>query len=228
WSGPSEDDGPQNVHVVLLDNGRTRALADRQGRQALRCIRCSACLNVCPVFEKVGGHAYGSVYPGPIGAILNPQIRGTASPVDRSLPFASTLCGACGDVCPVRIPIPDLLVHLRHEVVEAKKADHGVHLPHAEPLMMKSGGWVMGDHRRLEAAQKAATGGGKLLGRFTDHIGALPGPLGAWTAARDVPTPPTETFREWWRREHGDAAPATPPPAEPGPAISPEQPEESR
>ena len=226
WSGRTEGDGPQDVHVVLLDNGRTRALADRQGRQALRCIRCSACLNICPVFEKVGGHAYGSVYPGPIGAILNPQIRGTASPIDRSLPFASTLCGACGDVCPVRIPIPDLLVHLRHEVVEAKKADGGVHLPHAEPLMMKSGGWMMGDHRRLEAAQRAATGSGKLLGRFTDHLGPLPWPLSVWTNARDVPTPPRETFREWWRREHGDDDGPGPSNTEPTPA--PGRPEGSR
>ena len=95
WTGPRAGDGPEKMHVVLLDNGRTRVLSDPQGRSALRCIRCSACLNVCPVYEKVGGHAYGSVYPGPIGSILTPQLRGTSSAVDKSLPFASSLCGAC-------------------------------------------------------------------------------------------------------------------------------------
>lgn len=199
WSGVSEGDGPQNVHVVLVDNGRTRALADPQGRQALRCIRCSACLNICPVFEKVGGHAYGSVYPGPIGAILNPQIRGIESEVDRSLPFASSLCGACDDVCPVMIPISDLLVHLRGKVVDAKKAEaKGVHMPHAEPAMMKAAGWVMADHRRLETAQVASKTGGKVLGTFTDHIGPLPWPLSKWASARDTPNPPSKTFRDWW------------------------------
>ncbi|MCW1073543.1 4Fe-4S dicluster domain-containing protein, partial [Streptococcus anginosus] len=107
--GAREGDGPRDVHIILLDNGRTKVLSDPIGRAALRCIRCSACLNICPVYEKVGGHAYGSVYPGPIGAILNPQIRGLESVVDRSLPFASTLCGACNEVCPVKIPISNIL-----------------------------------------------------------------------------------------------------------------------
>ena len=101
-------DGPQEVHVVLLDNGRTRALADEVGRQALRCIRCSACLNVCPVYERVGGHAYGSVYPGPIGAILNPLLKGVGVDAQTdSLPYASSLCGACFEVCPVAHRHPD-------------------------------------------------------------------------------------------------------------------------
>ncbi|MBC8091003.1 MAG: lactate utilization protein, partial [Pseudonocardia sp.] len=122
WTGVTDGDGPQTVHVVLVDNGRTRALADPVGRQALRCIRCSACLNVCPVYERTGGHAYGSVYPGPIGAILNPLMNGvTAGPVEKSLPFASTLCGYCFEVCPVRIDIPDVLVHLRGQVVDAHR-----------------------------------------------------------------------------------------------------------
>ena len=111
WTGVREGDGPREFHLVLLDNGRTRALADELGRQALRCIRCSACLNVCPVYARVGGHAYESVYPGPIGAILTPQLKGMDAA--GSLPYASSLCGACAEVCPVNIEIPRLLTHLR-------------------------------------------------------------------------------------------------------------------
>ncbi len=121
WTGTTDSetaDGPRNFHLVLLDNGRTDTLADEVGRQALRCIRCSACLNVCPVYERAGGHAYGSVYPGPIGAILSPQLRGVTSEIDASLPYASSLCGACYEVCPVAIDIPEVLVHLRERVVE--------------------------------------------------------------------------------------------------------------
>src|SRR5262249_15107611 len=105
WTGVAPGDGPREFHLVLLDNGRTTALADQTGRQALRCIRCSACLNVCPVYERVGGHAYGSPYPGPIGAILTPQLRGMSTAADRALPYASSLCGACYEVCPVEINI---------------------------------------------------------------------------------------------------------------------------
>ena len=122
WTGVTPGDGPQAFHLVLLDAGRTDTLSDAVGRQALRCIRCSACLNVCPVYERTGGRAYGSPYPGPIGAIITPQLRGIARhPVDKqtaSLPYASSLCGACYDVCPVRIDIPEVLVHLRGKVVE--------------------------------------------------------------------------------------------------------------
>src|SRR5438128_2609397 len=116
WTGVTPGDGPQEFHVVLLDNGRTRVLADEVGRQALHCIRSSACLNVCPVYSRTGGHAYGSVYPGPIGAILTPQLRGVESA--PSLPYASSLCGACYEVCPVKIDIPAVLLHLRAQVVE--------------------------------------------------------------------------------------------------------------
>src|SRR4051812_15951070 len=113
WTGVREDDGPQEFHLVLLDNGRSDVLADEVGRQALHCIRCSACLNSCPVYSRTGGHAYESVYPGPIGAILTPQLTGDAP----TLPFASSLCGACFEVCPVKIDIPSVLVHLRSRVV---------------------------------------------------------------------------------------------------------------
>ncbi|MBI0384286.1 lactate utilization protein, partial [Streptomyces albiflaviniger] len=122
WTGTTDADGPRAFHLVLLDNGRTDTLADTVGRQALRCIRCSACLNVCPVYERAGGHAYGSAYPGPIGAILTPQLRGTQSELDASLPYASSLCGACYEVCPVAIDIPEILVHLRERVVEGGPA----------------------------------------------------------------------------------------------------------
>jgi L-lactate dehydrogenase complex protein LldF len=199
WTGRTPGDGPQQVHVVLLDNGRTDALADEVGRQALRCIRCSACLNVCPVYERVGGHAYGSVYPGPIGAVLNPQLRGTDNAVDRSLPYASSLCGACFDVCPVRIEIPDLLVRLRTRVVDEKRGG----MPSAEQLAMKGAAWTFTDPRRWERAQKGSELGGRLLGR-KHSLGRLPWPMSAWTDARDAPAPQAETFRSWWRRERSE------------------------
>ena len=113
WTGVTAGDGPQELHVVLLDDGRTRVLADEVGREALHCIRCSACLNVCPVYSRTGGHAYGSVYPGPIGAILTPQLLGIENA--PSLPYASSLCGACYEVCPVKIDIPRVLLHLREQ-----------------------------------------------------------------------------------------------------------------
>ena len=200
WTGPAEGDGPQNVHVVLIDNGRTRVLADEVGRQALRCIRCSACLNVCPVYERAGGHAYGSVYPGPIGAVLTPQLRGTSSAIDQSLPYASSLCGACFEVCPVRIDIPRLLVKLRTQVVDEHRGHNSV-----ESRTMQAAAWMFADSRRLAKAQKASTLGGKLLGRRT-ALGALPWPASSWSSARDVPVPPKETFRQWWDRTGGGQA----------------------
>src|SRR5512136_2077882 len=112
----TEENGPQEFHLILLDNGRTRILQDEVTRETMLCIRCGACLNVCPVYNHVGGHAYGWVYSGPIGAILSPQLLGTK--VARELPFASSLCGACADICPVKIPIPSILLQLRHRIAE--------------------------------------------------------------------------------------------------------------
>ncbi|MFI7630155.1 lactate utilization protein B [Microbispora rosea] len=184
WTGAAEG---QEFHLVLLDNGRTGVLADEVGRQALRCIRCSACLNVCPVYERVGGHAYGSVYPGPIGAILTPQLRGMGSELDRSLPYASSLCGACYEVCPVAIDIPSVLVDLR------SRARH----PWPERAGMAAAGWVLERSGRLARLQRAA---GRLR-RLTPR--RLPGPLAGWTDTRDLPEMPEESFREWWDRTDG-------------------------
>ncbi|MFG3223856.1 LutB/LldF family L-lactate oxidation iron-sulfur protein [Kitasatospora sp. NPDC048194] len=198
WTGTTQADGPSRFHLVLLDNGRTDTLADTVGRQALACIRCSACLNVCPVFERTGGHAYGSVYPGPIGAVLTPQLVG----VERasSLPFASTLCGACYDACPVKIDIPRLLVHLRAAAVRARRG--AGRLPTAEAVAMKAAATVLDSPGLFAAAQRAASLGGRALARRgrIGRIGRLPGPLRAWSAERDTPAPPAESFRAWWRR----------------------------
>jgi L-lactate dehydrogenase complex protein LldF len=196
WTGVTPGDGPQQVHLVLLDNGRTAALADPAGRQALHCIRCSACLNVCPVYERVGGHAYGSVYPGPIGAVLSPMLTGIED--NASLPYASSLCGACYDACPVKIDIPSLLVHLRARHVEEAG------LAHPEAVTMAAASWVMASPARYQAGQRAGRLG-RLLGR-SGRIRRLPPPLSGWTAARDAPVPPAQTFREWWRDEHEGGA----------------------
>ena len=191
WTGVTPADGPQEFHVVLLDNGRTNVLADPVGRQTLACIRCSACLNVCPVYSRTGGHAYDSVYPGPIGAILTPQLRGTAEA--GSLPFASSLCGACAEVCPVKIDIPQVLVHLRARVV---REEVGAMAP--ERLAMKGAARALGSSRRLRRAQWL----GRLVQRpFTDddhRIHGLPG-LSAWTRTRDLSDMPARSFRDWWR-----------------------------
>ncbi|HEU5037924.1 MAG TPA: LutB/LldF family L-lactate oxidation iron-sulfur protein [Nocardioides sp.] len=191
WSGVTPGDGPQEVHVVLLDNGRTNALADQVGRQALRCIRCSACLNVCPVYERVGGHAYGSVYPGPIGAILNPLLRGAGSdPQTDSLPYASSLCGACFEVCPVRIDIPSVLVDQRAQVVDAHRGGR----PSAEALAMKAAAVALSDARKLSFGERFT----KLGLRVARRVGAS-----TWTSARDLPPAPPESFRAWWKRTDG-------------------------
>ena len=183
WTGVRDGDGPREFHLVLLDNGRTDVLADRVGRQSLRCIRCSACLNVCPVYERTGGHAYESIYPGPIGAILTPQLRG----LDQAptLPWASSLCGACYEVCPVKIDIPSILVHLRGRVVRETAAE-GL----SERAAMRAMARVFAGRRTYEAAQRMAK-----LGR---------GPLASaalrpWTRSRELPAVPEQTFREWWR-----------------------------
>ncbi|MDR1767516.1 MAG: iron-sulfur cluster-binding protein [Propionibacteriaceae bacterium] len=203
WTGVTPGDGPQEMHVVFVDNGRTNALADPVGRPVLRCIRCSACMNICPIFERVGGHAYGSVYPGPIGIALTPLLRGIDSDIDKSLPYASTLCCACADVCPVKIPIPDIIVHLRHKVADKKRQGPR---PHLEPLAFIPVDWAFKDAKHFELAQKAVALAKKSVLRGVDNFGPLPWPASPWTRARDLPSPPAESFRAWWKRTQGGNA----------------------
>ena len=266
WTGVTPGDGPKNFHVVLLDNGRSAVLSDPKGRSALHCIRCSACLNVCPVYEHAGGHSYGSTYPGPIGAILSPQLTGITSEKNASLPYASSLCGACYQVCPVKINIPDILVHLRDEDI---RSQHGQRVDRAAPApatedpavggaddwreeksltadegqggqdsapsegslsqlgsrarragrrmrravpsrglptqmdaMMKGASFVMSSGQRMSLAERGLPMGRLVAGR--DHaIGWLPGMVGGWTDERDIPEPPKESFRNWWKKHEG-------------------------
>ncbi len=197
WTGATVGDGPRDFHLVLLDAGRTDTLADEVGRQALHCIKCSACLNVCPVFERAGGHAYESTYPGPIGAILSPQLAGMQAHTD--LPWASSLCGACYEVCPVKIDIPSVLIHLRAKVVEDAKEDGLRGRLAGERLSMEALGRVFASRRRYEAAQKVARVGARPVSRDGTVEARLPGPLAGWLAHRDLKAPAQQSFRDWWR-----------------------------
>ncbi len=191
WTGVTPGDGPQEFHVILLDNGRTKVLADSVSRETLDCIRCGACLNACPVYRQTGGHAYGSIYAGPIGAILTPQLQSMEH--SQTLPYASSLCGACYEVCPVKINIPEILIHLRNKIVENGDG------PAGERVGMKMAAWAMADAASLSTARS--------LGRiaqmpFTNNgsIHSLPGMMSAWTATRDMPSIPAESFRQWWAK----------------------------
>jgi L-lactate dehydrogenase complex protein LldF len=182
-----EIDGPDEFHVVLLDNGRTRLLPDRGKRQSLYCIRCGACLNTCPVYRKIGGHSYPWVYSGPIGAILTPQFMGVSHA--PALPFASSLCGACGEVCPVKIDIPKILLELRSDV---KKAETREHRNRLEKLAFRAFAWLMTHPRLYEMAGRIA--------RAVPPPPIAVGPLRAWLSQRELPPMPAQSFREMWRR----------------------------
>ncbi len=197
WTGVHSGDGPQEFHVILLDNGRSRILRDPEAQQTLKCIRCGACQNVCPVYRQTGGHAYRSVYAGPIGAILTPQLHRLQE--GASLPYASSLCGACYEVCPVKIDIPEVLIHLRGQVVRKQQAT----------LTGKLGAWnigmqlaaqifVSGD--RLALAETLGRLGQRPFVRSSGFIERLPFMFSGWTRFRDLAPLPAESFREWWAK----------------------------
>jgi L-lactate dehydrogenase complex protein LldF len=201
-SGPrraNEMDGPEEFYLVLLDNGRTKVLASEEKRESLHCIRCGACLNHCPVYRKIGGHNYPWVYSGPIGAILTPQFHGIEN--DPWLPFASSLCGACGEVCPVKIDIPRVLLELRRDIIENKTAAGSNKL---ERMVFRMWAWAMQRPKAYEwlariAAVGAPTGDAK-TGWITQLPGFLaPGPIAGWLKERDLPRPARHSFRELWR-----------------------------
>jgi L-lactate dehydrogenase complex protein LldF len=205
WTGVHEGDGPRVFHVVLMDNARTEILADEEGRQTLNCIRCGACQNACPVYRQTGGHAYGSVYAGPIGAILTPQLQEMQHA--QSLPYASSLCGACYEVCPVKINIPEVLIHLRNKVVKQNTAGVAGFFD-VEAGAMKAMAMVFRSERRFRAAQRLGRAAeGPLVrkdGQGAGWIGWLPGLLGGWTQVRDLQEMPKETFRDWWEKRGKD------------------------
>jgi L-lactate dehydrogenase complex protein LldF len=189
---PGDADGPDEMHVILLDNGRVDMLAHGYG-EALCCVRCGACLNVCPVYREIGGHAYGSTYSGPIGAVISGLLHNHVTDV-KALPYASSLCGACREACPVKIDLPRLLLDLRaDEVNEGETAG-------LEKLAMQNFAWMMTSRTRYEAAGKMAGGGSNLLAWFSGgSIKALPGPFAAWTDTRNFPPFAKRSFREQWR-----------------------------
>ncbi|MBI2687146.1 MAG: iron-sulfur cluster-binding protein [Acidobacteria bacterium] len=195
-SGPRREgelDGPEEFYVVLLDSGRTKVLADSQKRESLQCIRCGACLNTCPVYRKIGGHNYPWVYSGPIGKIITPQFQGREK--DPWLPFASSLCGACAEVCPVKIDIPGILLQLRREHSESPQGSE-------ERTMFRRWAWLMRRPRIYSFAAKIGLG---FLGRKPNSwLKRVPwpanrGPLVAWLAERDFPAPPPKSFRDLWK-----------------------------
>ena len=205
-----EDEGPEELHIILMDNGRSRMLGHPVTRQSLACIRCGACLNACPVYQQIGGHAYGSVYPGPIGAVITPQLIGLSRATQ--LPYASSLCGACREVCPVKIDIPALLLHLRSEIVEGtasgsvdeqgpvkrKFAERLVFRLYAfawsRPMLYEWGTRIMRLSQRLVVRQGR-------IGKVGGLIARIAPPFGAWIAWRDAPPIAQRTFREQWRED---------------------------
>ena len=198
-TGPRTDedeDGPEEFHLVIVDNGRSRLLADPELRESLNCLRCGACLNTCPVYRKVGGHAYGYVYPGPIGAVVSPMLTDLSKAKD--LPYASSLCGACREVCPVKINIPRMLLHLRSELSEGRTYPDEKNVSIMEKLAIKMWALAMAGPLAMGLATRIAT----LLqtplvrrGRLT----RVPPPLSGWTRYRTLPALSRKPFRHRWR-----------------------------
>ena len=192
WSGVTEGDGPQNFHIILLDNGRTAALSSPVGSQALKCIRCSACLNVCPVYERAGGHAYGSVYPGPIGISLTPQLTGMKDHHDpsASLPYACSLCGRCDEVCPVKIPLSDVILENRYQ-----KVTHATPPVESKLFGIVEAVWA---HPKLWNQVTRMVALGRVLGGRSGVIDKLPLFMSGWSDGRDTAVPPKQSFRQWF------------------------------
>jgi L-lactate dehydrogenase complex protein LldF len=191
------EDGPEELHVVLVDNGRVATLADSKMREVLYCIRCGGCLNACPVYRKIGGHAYGWVYSGPIGALITPQLLGLESA--RELPFASSLCAVCRDVCPVKINIPDLLLQLRSQAQEQVRAprEKGALVP--ERTLMRLWAWAMKRPWAYSLGSRLARLGQRLIAREGWIRRLALYPLSGWTEGRDLPALAPKTFRERWK-----------------------------
>lgn len=187
--------GPKELHLVLLDNGRSRILANETARETLSCIRCGCCLNVCPVYKSVGGYAYGWFISGPIGAIFTPQMLGTKAA--RELPYASTLCGACVDVCPVKIPITEILLHLRQRVAEGGDAQPAA-LSLPARLAAKAGRLALGVPWLYRLGARLVALAERPLAR-DGWVSWLPPPLDRWTRVRPMPAFRSD-FRGWWTR----------------------------
>ena len=203
---PDDEDGPEEFHLVLVDNGRSRMLADPELREALYCIRCGACLNICPVYQKVGGHAYGWVYPGPIGAIVSPALTGLKQAKD--LPFASSLCGACKEACPVKINLPRMLLHLRHKLAESPDPDEQAS-PKRDRLLARGYAWLMSSPGLVKFAHRLARVLQAPLAKIPFSPLSKGGPklfkarlpiLSQWTRAKDLQTLPRNTFHEIWEK----------------------------
>ena len=193
-----DEDGPEEFHLVIVDNGRSRLLRDPVLRESLYCIRCGACLNVCPIYQRVGGHAYGWVYPGPIGSIVTPGLVGVAEAKD--LPNASTLCGACRDACPVQINIPRMLLHLRHQQAESDDANQRT-ASDTDKLLARGFAAVMSSPLLLRLSRTVGQALSKPLAR-SGKIGPSRLPIvSRWTRARDLPVPAGRSFRDQWRDE---------------------------
>jgi L-lactate dehydrogenase complex protein LldF len=193
-----ELDGPDEFHLVLLDNGRTKLLADPAKRESLFCIRCGACLNHCPVYRKIGGHNYPWVYSGPIGAIITPQFHGVLK--DPWLPYASSLCGACAEVCPVKIDIPRLLLDLRSDVVQARRNKGSTRV---ERTAFGAFAWIASHPRvyaRLGALVALVTSRGEDVWFRRLPFFLRFGVLQKWTSERDLPAPARQSFRQYWRK----------------------------